>query len=1117
MEIKLISASFQFRKRLLMIIMRTFIFLCCTAIFALKPYNVVSQNSKIKIETNKTLSVDEIFDLIMDQTDYKFFYEEGIFKGFPKVKVKRGVIRTNKLLKQSLSQGNLNITVTGNNAILIKEKPIIDVKTPQQKISGVVTDKSGVPLPGASVIEKGTTNGSTTDFDGNFTLFVDNGNAILVVSYLGYLTKEIIVNNENNFTIQLEASSTSLDEVVLIGYGQQTSKTVTSSIARVDVDEASKFSTANASQILQGRVTGVNITSADESVGAETTFTIRGVGSFTNTAPLFVIDGTFTDNMDFLNPRDIESIQVLKDASASAIYGSRAANGVIIITTKKGFSGEPRFEAGVSYGVQNAAKKYDFVSAREYADIVNGLVDENGGSRSPANDSAFNPNVNTNWQSLQAESNAPIANYYIGYSGGDSNLTYSFSGNYFDQKGIVIDSEYERLNLRANSTFRKGKFTLNNSIIYTREVTDRNRNYSAGYLPTLNPFNPDNPEGYGGIEASFHGLPGGTNTYALALLNDDIDTESTVLANLNASYEIIDGLTYKINLGLDSSNDHFFEFRPSFFFSNTGDGNINTDADLVENRIESKTTLIENTLNYTKTFGNHKIDALIGNTRQETKIRGLRVFGTNFSSNGLNTPTGAIEKSTFDGDQITSGLLSYFGRLNYSFKDKYLLSGSLRSDGSSRFSSSNRYADFYSVSGGWRISEENFFNSDFITELKLRVGFGTIGAQNVADYQTSSAISTQSQYHLGGSLASGAAQLTFSNPNLIWETSETTNIGLDFEILKGKFIGSFEYFKKDSNDVLAQIPIPSAAGSSQPLTANAASISNKGFETSLTYRKSKGDFTFDITGNLSIVDNKVTSLGQGGVPIIEQANITTVGHPLASFYGLVHDGIFQSQAEIDAYTSSNGTVIQPDAKVGDLRFIDQNDDGSITFSEDRVITGSPFADFEFGLNFSGKYKQFDFSLFLQGTVGNEVFNGDLSRYYLRGREYTYVRDYVNNSSFPRLDFTNTDQTANTQNSTWFLEDASYARLKSLQIGYTMPESILDKVGFKSARIYWNVQNLFTITKFTGLNPVVGNKPDELSGRPTLEFFERGVISNDFNDPSLQPYPRTFSIGIDVTF
>lgn len=1087
-----------------------------------------SYGQRTKISLNlESVSVSRLIDEIESKFEFRFVYkvEDVDLDRIISVNVKKEKI--DQVLNTIFSGTKTTFDINDRRVYLIRNSienksndglppiPEMNEENLQMSVSGMVNDSAGNPLPGASIVEKGTSNGTTSDFDGNFAITVSDGNATLVVSYIGFETKEVAVNDQTNITVQLEESSTSLDEVVLVGYGQQQAKDVTSAISTVDVEEATKFATYSPDQFLQGRTPGVNVTSTDGSIGGNTSIVIRGIASFTNSNPLFVIDGTFTDNMNFLNPQDIESIQVLKDASATAIYGSRAANGVIIISTKKGRAGEAVFDVSLSRGVQGAAKKMDFLNAREFADLRNQVADANGGVRAPANDSQFDPSIDTDWQDLQLESNAPITNVHLGVSGGTSNFDYSVSANYFDQQGIIVDSRFNRFTTRAKTGYKKNRFSFNQSIVATREVFDLNNSFLPSTLPTVNPFNPDNDGGFGAPEQGIHGATIGGNPFGLAKLIDDEMTRNTVLANLNAGYEILDGLTYKINFGANLINDHKLVFRPTFFLSDLTDGNRNDNADLEEGRRESLTTLFEHTLNYNKSFGDHNFDVIAGYTRQETKLRGIDILGTDFPSNDLNSPTAAISKVNFGGDEITSGLISYFGRLNYNYKNRYLVSASMRRDGSSRFGSDNRYGNFSSVSAGWRISDEAFFDIPAITDLKVRAGLGTVGSQNIADFATTPVISTQSEYNLGSGVAliPGAAQLAFANSDLKWEETKTTNIGLDLELWSGKFATTVEYYIKDTKDILLNIPIASSTGSSAPLPANAASIKNKGLEVSMNYRDIEGDFTYNIGANFAFLNNEVTSLGQGGVPINFDASRTEPGQAVGSFYGLIVDGVFQTQAEIDAH-SANGNLIQPLAQVGDFRFRDLSGDGQIS-ADDRNFIGSPIPDVEFGLNFSAKYKQFDFSLFFQGTLGNDIFNGLKGKYYLYALNNGYLRDFVNDSSFPRLSDPGNDANQNELNSSFYVEDGSYGRLRSLQIGYTFQESILSKVGISSARVYLSGQNLFTLSGFVGYNPEIGIPAFTEGGSPSdAPIFTRGLISINPNQPHQRPLARTFILGID---
>ena len=988
-------------------------------------------------------------------------------------------------------------------------------------VTGKVTNVDNEPLPSATVQVKGSQTGTYTDNDGNFSIQAP-GDATLIVSYLGFVRQEIAVNGQSTLNISLEEDVQELDEVVVVGYSTQRKSDLTGAISQVKADDIENYLFTDASQALQGRMAGVSVQTQGGAPGANAVISVRGFGSLSDAGPLFVIDGMLTGSMSTLNPADIESVSVLKDASASAIYGSRAANGVIIITTKKGTPGSLNIEADVSTGVQSVINTYDWANARQYADIVNRANDNDGSPRSPANDAEFNPN---NTSDLYGESlqDAPIHNANLRISGGGENILYNLSLGYFDQEGIVKFSDFERVTARANGTFTKGKFKLENTIGLTRTVNNPNPyfNKERNLLPTIRLMDDngdwsasDIPDVPGAPTlGSFYGQGTIINELGLAALEEREVTRNSFLGNLAASYEIVNGLTYKLNLGLDFFDNNNFRFTPLHPVIVAG-GN-NDFAVLRETNTRFLSTLIEHTLNYKQIFGGHNIDVLGGFTAQESNTQSLGIEARRFPSNSIRVASAAEELSNAPSSDLTSTIQSYFGRINYTFDDRYLLTATVRRDGSSLFREGLKWGTFPSMAIGWNLSNESFMQGvNGISNIKLRASYGEIGSNNVGVYAIDPSLNLFSEYIVGETptRVTGYSITNGVNSNITWETTKTTDIGLEFSALNQRLNVTLDYFIKESEDVLVGLRLPLYTGFGNAIPFNTASIENTGFEFLADYSQDIGDFNFFVSGNFSILDNVVTALGDA-TPIIQgsftsntiNSTRTDVGQPISSFYGYIVEGIYQSD---DEATAANDQVGSPQA--GDFRFKDIDGDGDID-DEDRTYIGNPTPDFEYALNLSAEYKGFDLNLFFNGVSGNDILNGTKYRGYFDFNG-NYFADALNawtpsntGATIPRN--TQADPGFNRRMSTFYLEDGSYFRLRNAQIGYSLPSNVLQSLTLSRIRVYISASNVFTITDYTGYYPEVGR-----NGRGgSVRIFNSGV------DEGAYPVPREYRAGIQISF
>ena len=988
------------------------------------------------------------------------------------------------------------------------------LKILQQQITGTVLDDTGVPLAGVNVVIEGTVKGTQTDFDGNYSLDASTGN-VLVFSYIGMKTQSVTIGNSNVVNVNMEIDAASLDEVVVIGYGTQKEALLTGSVGIVKSDEVKKVTYANSAGVLQGRVPGVKVETNGGAPGAGVNVVIRGTGSFGNDQPLYVVDGNIVGSMSFLNPNDIETISVLKDASSAAIYGSRASNGVVLITTKKGSVGDVQINLETKIGYQTPTKYLDFLNAREYANWHNMARDNDGDARAVPNDTGFNPNIDTDWQDLSLNP-ALYKEYNLNVSGGSKNARFYVSGQVLDQKGVVVDSDFKRYNVTANTSFNKGIFSMTQSLLLSREESNPNNFFirEGAVPPTIPVYDANNEGGFAGLDPNLHGLARGINWYGRAILHENLITTDRLVGSVQPKFQLSKNLTYKMNLGIDYSLVHNYAFQPTFFQSTSQEAS-ETIARLNENYIRSLSSLMENTLEYSNTFGKHGLTLLAGFTTQSIKARSAGGVGTNFIFNDFRVLDAADDNTdNTTGNLQENALTSYLGRVDYDYDGKYILSGTIRRDGSSRFREDNRWGVFPSGSLGWRVSKENFFPQDgFVSNLKLRGSYGLLGSQNVGNYVTSSVLNTSNFYNLGGLVYGGSIVTNLANPDLKWETTTIQNYGFDAEFLDGKISFSAEYFKKRSEDILVSVPIPLSGGLGASLPSNAATIDNKGFEFGGSYRHFSLDdgLNFDVTLNFNTLDNEVIALGDGVNPITGggytqggyQATRTDVGQPVASFYGLKTEGVYQTQAEIDADGRN-------DAVLGDMNFVDLDGDGDID-DDDQTYLGNPIADFEYSLAFNMDYKNFDVSLFIQGVQGNELWNGKRYHYVLDGTRGIKTTEALNawtpqntNTTVPRA--TIRDLALNKRPSDYLVEDGSYLRLKTLQVGYTLPVDFTEKFYVTNLRFYVSGQNLLTFTDYKSYDPELGRPLDGDGG-----LFDGGV------DRRAYPNNKNFLFGVQIGF
>jgi TonB-dependent starch-binding outer membrane protein SusC len=996
------------------------------------------------------------------------------------------------------------------------------IVTAQQKtITGKITDaKTNEPVTNASIIIKGKKIGASTDENGAFSITASPGDQLQITS-TEYAPVEVTVGDASAITVVMNRVLSNLNEVVVIGYGTVRKKDLTGAVSSIKGSEMKAEGLINVSSALQGRMPGVTIESAGGDPGSGTRITIRGVGSLNNASPLYLVDGVPMNGINGISAAYIESVDVLKDASAAAIYGSRAANGVVLITTKTGKPGKPVISFNTNQSVQKLAKKYDVLNAQEWATVSNAAHDAAGLPRLAI---AANPSqlgAGTNWQDAIFRS-AALQQYDLTVSGGTQESRYSVSGEYNDQQGIVDNTGYKRYGMRAKTEATKGRLKFGETVLINREKFTRMPGGWGGQggnpvgsavkmIPVFNIYDTAAIGGYGGAYGPVVNV---ANPVAQLNLEKITYEVTSILANAFAEVTILPALKYKFNLGYTNSfgenSDYYKRHTTGTLFSHATN-------DLAQNKDRTTLVLLENTLHYNHDFGKHSIQALAGYSYQRYNYNYWNAAKTNLPD-GIEVLDAGSGTATVNGNRTQSALLSTLGRVIYSYDNRYLLTASFRRDGSSRFGKANRYGNFPSIALGWNISNESFFKHfpTVLSTLKLRGSFGVLGNQEIGDYQYSAAVSSNINYVTGDDQHKwfGAIQTAFSSPNIKWENTETTNIGLDAGLFNNKLSITADYFIKKTTDVLLNVPVPGSTGSSTNPVVNAGTLQNKGLELGLDFTNSVGKLKYSVYGTFTAVKNKVIKLGTGtqqifgGQPTHHGASttLTQAGGEVTGFYLIKTLGIFQSQQEVDAYVDKNGKKIQPNASPGDIKFLDANGDGIISNS-DRVDGGSPFPNFEYGLGIKASAYHFDINIFIQGTSGNKIYNGLRQDMEGMNLEFNYSKATLNawtpdnHSNIPRAVIN--DPNFNTQSSTRFLENGSYLRMRTLQIGYTVPESLVQKLKITSLRAYVSANNLFAITNYSGFNPDIGR-----SG----SILDRGV---DFGHVAY-PIARVLSVGVQLS-
>lgn len=1047
-----------------------------------------------------------------------------------------------------------------------------------QSFTGIVVDENNEPVIGASVVQKGTSNGMVTDLEGNFKVSVTPG-TLLTVSYVGYKTQE--VKASHNMHIALIPDQKVLDEVVVIGYGVQKKSVVTAAIAKVSADDLKGTAPVRMDNALKGLAAGVTVTSASGQPGAAARVRIRGVGTINNSEPLYIVDGMpIEGGLDYLNPNDIASIEVLKDAASGAVYGARAANGVILVTTKTGKVGKTKVTYDFKMGWQSAWRKREVLNASEYAVMMNeGRV--NAGM-SPLYDDPYSYGEGTDWQSEVLNDNAPMMEHQVSVSGASEKMSYLISGSYYTQDGIVGGnfnrSNYNRLTLRSNNHYTVfddskernwlNSLKINANVSYARVKSrgvETNSQWGSplgsalALSPILTVIDP-NPDAqlalysknidytpiYDG-NGNMYTVPGTdynemNNPVAALSLPGTEGWSHKFVANFSAELQLWEGLSFRTSYGADLSFWGSDGYTKKFYLSSN---NKATRTSVTSSSSRGTVWNLENVLSYNKQFGKHGLSVILGQSAKQT--RGYYLGGTAYNmmdpsgskpyldyTYGVSSPvtittqqvtytdpvtgetkTGnllngyTVNTSLYGGKNALATLSSLFARVSYNYDERYMLQATVRRDGSSRFGFNNHYAVFPSFSLGWNVTNEAFMQNrpKWFTNLKARVSWGKNGNENIGNFRYTVMTSSGNNYIFGSTTTvNGVKASGLANPDLKWEESEQLDLGLDFGFLDNALTFTADYYKKTTNGMLMTMNIPSYVGESKPI-GNVGKMENSGLEMEASYKFNVSDFNFAVRGNLTYLKNKLIEYGNetGWANLDSFTGAGTIsraqnGKPFPYFYGYKTNGLFQNQSEVDAYTNSQGELLQPSAQAGDVRFVDVNGDGKIT-DDDRTDIGKGMPDWSFGLNFNASWKGIDFSMMLQGTIGNDVYDAtrrtDISKSNLPKWMLSRWTGEGTSNKIPRFVL---GDSKNWQSSDLYVYDGSYMRLKNIQLGYTLPQSITEKAMVSSLRIYVSAENLLTFTKYHGYDP-------EISSGGTSLGIDYGVY----------PQARVWTVGAQIAF
>ncbi|WP_147676502.1 SusC/RagA family TonB-linked outer membrane protein [Algibacter pacificus] len=1130
-------------KTALLITMKILIFFFSIISFGLNPENIFSQNEEITFTKNAKISIEEVLDIVKKQTHYNFIYKSDTFTSSPLIKINKGKIRITDLLKKVTTSVNYDFKLGENGAILLNKviSPSIKQEVIQQSISGTVKDSNNMPLPGANIVEKGTKNGITTDFDGNFTLKTSNDNVVLVVSFIGYTTQEIPVNGQKNINIILKENAAGLDEVIVVGYGTQSRKKITSAISEVDLKGTQDMPNASAGQAMQGRVSGVIINENSGTPGEAPSIRVRGISSINaGTEPLVVIDGYPIGNgiPQSLNPKDIEKITVLKDAASTSIYGARGSNGVILIQTIKAKEAETEITYSGSTGIQNVPNGWrpKVLNARQYAQYNIDRVDEinlRTGNNNPVPqiylDAINNPNLkSTDWQDYIFR-NALFQDHNISVRGGNKKFRGAVSGGYMEQEGVLINSDFKRYSLRTNLE-AKAKDWLKMGSNVAVAFSENNRlpeDGARGIImkaitasPLKTPYD-ENGDIIPFIAADSPGYFARTNPVFEALERKNNTIQRDVNASINLDITILPGLHYKPQIYGRVLTIEQNTFTPTTLgqFRIGSASNLSPGAPpFVNSGTNSKRDItnwgIDNLLSFNKTLGDHSVSSLFGYTAQKQSGESTVVTGKNFPSNDVLNFLEASEVNSAVTDASNWALAAFFARIGYDYKTKYLLELNFRREGSSKFGANNKYGNFPSASIGWRVSEENFFPDHIlINELKFRGSYGITGNSAIGDFDrfgriisipNLSNLNNNFNYVLNNNVVIGKSITSLPSSTLQWETSSQLDLGMDMALFNNAVRLNVSYFKKTTKDMLFNLTIPTVSGFGSTRT-NVGEMENTGVDIELGANLSSTNHKFSWRGNLnlSFLKNEVTSLPDEISEINSSFNVTRIGLPVGTLRGYVYEGIFTTQEQLDDPNLMNWPGSRD---FGAYIFKDTNNDGEIN-GNDRTDIGNPHPKVILGFNNSLNYKNFSLSILATGMFGydimpqmNEVLYNEKGRWNVGSEFLNRYRSPENTGDglIPGIHFRNHHAASN-----YWLEKGDHLWIKNITLGYQLPENLLNKIGFLSKmRLFVSIQNAAKFTNYRGWNPQTsryGNTPQNLGvdefGYPTNRSFTLGANIN----------------------
>lgn len=1121
--------------------------LCLFIVISCCMSTITAQN-QIKIDLSlKNSTLKELISQIEKKTDYTFIFKNSISLE-QKVSYEFKQQSIQKILETTLHDKNIEFEITGKQIIL---KLTNSTKENKRRITGTVVDEGNNPLIGVTIILNGSSNGTTTDVSGKFSLELESkAQQEIKISYLGYKAQRIQIGSKNNYNISLSEDTQVLNEVIVVGYGVQKKSVVTAAISRVTAADMEKTIPTRIENVLKGKTSGVTITAGSGQPGAGSVVRIRGTGTINDSNPLYIVDGMAVGGIDYLNPTDIESVEILKDAASAAVYGARAANGVVLVTTKSGKKGKTTVNYDLSYGVQNPWKKRSVLNAPWYQTIINESLINSG--KEPIF-SAITTDLGTDWQKEVFNSNAPIQNHQVSINGGTDASTYFLSLGYIEQQGIVGGnfnrSNYNRWSVRSNNIYKLidaekertilNKLTLGVSAGYTRAkstgITENSLFYSplgSALLvsPTMKLYSDDpsailllhptavtnkNRKVYSIPDASFNEI---INPVASLESPAGWNYSDRIVSTFWGELNILKDLKFKSSYGIDLNFGNYDSWsKPYYLGSGGAASSINSSVSSSLNR--GFTWQLENTLTYTKSFADkHNLTILLGQSATQFTYRYLS--GTDYGLQGYDPHTATIDFCIGDrtNERVSGGkgystMASYFGRIDYNYAEKYIFQATVRRDGSSNFGPNNKWANFPSFSLGWNITNEKFMQNkpSYLSSLKLRGSWGKNGNQNIGQFRYVSTVVAGSNYTFGNSatetIITGVRPAALSNADLKWEESEQTDIGLDMRLFENSLSLGLDYFYKRTNGMLMTMPIAYYAGTDAP-TGNVGDMENSGVEFDVTYKFKIADASFGLSGNTSYLNNKLIKLGnQSGflnfdnIQSVGTASRAENGDVFPFFYGYKTNGIFQTQSEVDSYTNSNGVKLLPNAVQGDVRFVDLNKDGVID-DNDRTKIGKGMPDFTFGLTLSADWRGLDLNAFFQGVAGSNIYDATRRIDLVYANQPAWILGRWTgpgtSDKLPRVAVI--DNNNNWRSSDLYIKDGSYLRMKSLQLGYSLPKKMINKLYLQKIRIYMSAENLLTFTKYDGFDPEIA------SGGTSL-----GI------DMGCYPQARTFSLGANITF